>query len=195
MEVGPLARTLIAYAAGVSEMRSSVDAALETLGVGHEALYSTLGRVLTRALESGVVVDRLDAWLSELDQNITSGDLRIHDTAKWDRSTWPKRGRGFGPHEVPRGSLGHWVEVSDGVIKHYQAVAPTTWNASPRDAKGQPGPYEQALIGVPVADLERPLELLRTVHSFDPCLACGVHVLDVDGDRTRPIVTVEAGRR
>jgi Ni,Fe-hydrogenase I large subunit len=195
MEVGPLARTLIAYAAGVSEMRSSVDAALQTLGVGHEALYSTLGRVLTRALESGVVVDRLDDWLSELDQNISSGDLRIHDTAKWDRSTWPKSCRGFGPHEVPRGSLGHWVEVSDGVIKHYQAVAPTTWNASPRDAKGQPGPYEQALIGVPVADLERPLELLRTVHSFDPCLACGVHVLDVDGDRTRPIVTVEAGRR
>jgi Ni,Fe-hydrogenase I large subunit len=95
---------------------------------------------------------------------------------------------------VPRGSLGHWVEISDGLIKNYQAVVPTTWNASPRDAQGQPGAYEQALVGTPVADPARPLELLRTVHSFDPCLACAVHVLDTDRGGERMTVTVEAGR-
>ncbi|MGZ6670688.1 MAG: nickel-dependent hydrogenase large subunit, partial [Solirubrobacteraceae bacterium] len=100
--------------------------------------------------------------------------------------------RGFGPHEVPRGALGHWVEISDGTISRYQAVVPTTWNASPRDAQGQPGPYEQALVGTPVADPSRPLELLRTVHSFDPCLACAVHVLDAERSGQRTTVSVEA---
>ena len=193
MEVGPLARLLVAYAAGVPEVKNTIASTLKKLGVGPEALYSTLGRVAARALESEIVVERLDGWLDALDRNMNSGDLRIADTAKWDHSSWPKSARGFGPHEVPRGSLGHWVEVSDGVVKRYQAVVPTTWNASPRDAQGQPGPYEQALVGTPVADPTRPLELLRTVHSFDPCLACAVHVLDTErgGERTR--VTVEAG--
>jgi hydrogenase large subunit len=149
-----------------------------------------MGRILTRALESDLVVGRLAGWLDALEHNMHAGDLRIADTSKWDRSTWPKSAAGFGPHEVPRGSLGHWVEIHDGKIQHYQAVMPTTWNASPRDAKGQPGPYEQALVGTPVADPTQPLELLRTVHSFDPCLACAVHVLDAEHPGRRTLATV-----
>jgi hydrogenase large subunit len=193
MEVGPLARLLVGYAAGVPPIKSAVDGALKTLRARPAALYSTLGRVAARALESAIVVDRLAGWLNQLDRNTNSGDLRVADTSKWDPSSWPSRARGFGPHEVPRGSLGHWAEVQDGLIKHYQVIAPTTWNASPRDTHGQPGPYEQALIGTPVADPARPLELLRVVHSFDPCLACAVHVLDTDQGGLRTRVTVEPG--
>jgi hydrogenase large subunit len=193
MEVGPLARVLVASAAGSAEITTPVDRALHTLGLGQDALYSSIGRILTRALESEIVVERLQTWLDALSQNMDSGDLRIADTSKWDSSTWPKSARGFGPHEVPRGSLGHWVEISGGLIEHYQAVMPTTWNASPRDAQGQPGPYEQALVGTPVADPTRPLELLRTVHSFDPCLACAVHVLDAEHSGRRTRVTVAPG--
>src|ERR1035438_1441654 len=191
MEVGPLARALVAYAAGVVEVKEAVDGVLKKLGAGPAALYSTLGRVAARALESQIVVGRLEGWLDQLERNINSGDLRIADTAKWDPSSWPSSARGFGPHEVPRGSLGHWVEISNGTISRYQAVVPTTWNASPRDAQGQPGPYEQALVGTPVADPSRPLELLRTVHSFDPCLACAVHVLDAERGRQRTMLSVE----
>jgi hydrogenase large subunit len=191
MEVGPLARMLVAYAAGVPAVKQSVDAALAKLHATPAALYSTLGRVAARALESVIVMDRLEGWLDQLDRNMNSGDLRIADTAKWDRSNWPSSARGFGPHEVPRGALGHWVEISDGTISRYQAVVPSTWNAGPRDAQGQPGPYEQALVGTPVADPTQPLELLRTVHSFDPCLACAVHVLDAERDGARTVVTVD----
>jgi hydrogenase large subunit len=191
MEVGPLARALVAYAAGVPAVRNAVDATLKKLSATPAALYSTLGRVAARALESQIVMSRLEGWLDELDRNASSGDVRISDTSKWDPSSWPSSARGWGPHEVPRGSLAHWVEISDGTISRYQAVVPTTWNASPRDAQGQPGPYEQALVGTPVADPSRPLELLRTVHSFDPCLACAVHVLDAHGAGRRSIVSVE----
>ena len=193
MEVGPLARMLVAYAAGVPEVKQSVGAALKKLGVGPAALYSTLGRVAARALESEIVMSRLEGWLDELERNMNAGDLRIADTSKWDRSSWPSSAQGFGPHEVPRGSLGHWVEIKDGAISNYQAVVPTTWNASPRDTQGQPGPYEQALVDTPVADPTRPLELLRTVHSFDPCLACAVHVLDAERGGERSVVAVEPG--
>jgi len=191
MEVGPLARLLVAYAAGVPAVKHAVDATLKKLGAGPPALYSTLGRVAARALDAQIIVDQLQGWLNQLEANANSGDLRIADTAKWDRSNWPSSARGFGPHEVPRGSLGHWVEISNGTISRYQAVVPSTWNASPRDAQGQPGPYEQALVGTPVADPTRPLELLRTVHSFDPCLACAVHVLDAERPGQRTTVNVE----
>ncbi len=191
MEVGPLARALVAYAAGVPAVKQSVDATLKKLGAKPAALYSTLGRVAARALESEIVMSRLEGWLDQLERNMNSGDTRIADTAKWAHSSWPQSARGFGPHEVPRGALGHWVEIQNGLISRYQAVVPTTWNASPRDAEGQPGPYEQALVGTPVADQSRPLELLRTVHSFDPCLACAVHVLDAEHDGQRTTVSVE----
>ena len=191
MEVGPLARALVAYAAGVPAVKQSVDATLKKLGAKPAALYSTLGRVAARALESEIVMSRLEGWLDQLERNMNSGDTRIADTAKWAHSSWPTTARGFGPHEVPRGALGHWVEIQNGLISRYQAVVPTTWNASPRDAEGQPGPYEQALVGTPVADPSRPLELLRTVHSFDPCLACAVHVLDAEHAGQRTTVSVE----
>jgi Ni,Fe-hydrogenase I large subunit len=112
---------------------------------------------------------------------MASGDLQMHDGSKWDPSTWPASVRGYGLFEAPRGSLGHWVEIENSVVKNYQAVVPTTWNAGPRDAKGQRGPYETALLKTPIADPERPLEILRTLHSFDPCLACAVHVVDARG--------------
>jgi len=121
-------------------------------------------------------------WLDELAANMANRELRIHDNSKWEPSSWPKECMGAGFHEAPRGALGHWVQIKDGAIANYQCVVPSTWNAGPRDASGQPGPYEAALIGNPVADPEKPLEILRTVHSFDPCLACGVHVLDADGN-------------
>jgi hydrogenase large subunit len=181
VEVGPLARMLIAYAKGMPQVKQTVDAVLSQLGVGPAALFSTLGRVAARAVEAQVMVNQLPTWLGQLQENMGRGDLTIQDTAHWDPSTWPQEGFGFGHHEAPRGSLGHWVHVKDGKIANYQAVVPSTWNAGPRDAHGQRGAYEAALIGTPVADPTQPVEILRTVHSFDPCLACAVHVLDPKG--------------
>jgi hydrogenase large subunit len=181
MEVGPLARMLVAYASGQPRVKQLVDGALARLRVGPEALASTLGRVAARALETQFVVERLDGWLDELARNMASGDLRTHNGAKWDPKTWPKEAQGFGAHDAPRGALGHWVQIKDGAIANYQAVVPSTWNAGPRDAQGQRGAYEVSLLKTPVADPERPLELLRTIHSFDPCLACAVHVVDPRG--------------
>jgi Ni,Fe-hydrogenase I large subunit len=111
----------------------------------------------------------------------------MHNGARWDPGSWPHSCRGFGQHEAPRGSLGHWVEIEDGAIRNYQVIAPTTWNGGPRDAAGQRGPYEAALIKHPVADPDKPLELLRTIHSFDPCLACAVQVVDARGRRWQPV--------
>jgi NiFe hydrogenase len=133
------------------------------------------------------------AEFDQLDGNMDLGDLRTADTAQWDHSSWPLHTPGLCGHDVPRGSFGHWAEISDGTISHYQVVAPTTWNASPRDDIGQPGPFEQALVGTPVADPEPPLELLRTVHSFDPCLACAVHVLNAVRRSARTTVNVCTG--
>ena len=145
------------------------------------ALFSTLGRIAARALETQLLASRLVGWIEELGDNLASGNVRIHNGEKWDPKSWPKNAQGFGFFEAPRGSLGHWVEIEDQAIKNYQAVVPSTWNAGPRDTRGQRGPYESALLKTPVADPERPLELLRTVHSFDPCLACAVHVVDARG--------------
>jgi len=181
MEVGPLARMLVAYARGHEQVKELVGYALAKLEVGPEALFSTLGRVAARGIETQVLVDKMGDWVEELADNMGSGELRIQDTSKWDPSTWPFDAMGAGFHEAPRGSLGHWVHVRDGKIARYQCVVPSTWNAGPRDAKGQPGPYEASLVGTPMADPEQPLEILRTVHSFDPCMACGVHVVDTGG--------------
>jgi Ni,Fe-hydrogenase I large subunit len=118
---------------------------------------------------------------------MSRGDLRIHNGEKWDPATWPNTARGWGFHEAPRGSLGHWVQIENRAIKNYQCVVPTTWNAGPRDAKGQRGAYEAALLKTPIADPDRPVEILRTVHSFDPCLACSVHVTDTRGRRLQAV--------
>ncbi len=187
MEVGPLSRMLVAYASGHPRVQEVVGYALGQLGVGAEALFSTLGRVAARGLETLVLAEKMEGWLDELAANMGRGELAIHDNSKWDPSTWPRECSGAGFHEAPRGALGHWVHIVDGEIVNYQCVVPSTWNAGPRDAMAQPGPYEQALIGNPVANPEQPLEILRTVHSFDPCMACGVHVVD---RRRREIVRV-----
>ena len=178
MEVGPLARLLVAYASGQPDVKAVVDATLAKLKAPPAALFSTLGRVAARALETQLLASRLVGWIEQLGDNLASGNVRIHNGEKWDPKSWPKTAQGFGFFEAPRGSLGHWVEIEDQAIKNYQAVVPSTWNAGPRDARGQRGPYESALLKTPVADPERPLELLRTIHSFDPCLACAVHVVD-----------------
>ena len=178
MEVGPLARMLVAYGRGHERVRALVDGALKTLGVGAEALFSTLGRVAARGLETQLIAERMDHWLDGLADNMGHGELRIHDTAKWEPETWPRDCTGAGFHEAPRGALAHWVHIRDGLIANYQCVVPSTWNAGPRDAHERRGPYEEALLGTPVADAAQPLEILRTVHSFDPCMACGVHVVD-----------------
>ena len=181
MEVGPLARMLVAYGRGHEGVREAVGMVLSTLEVGAPALFSTLGRVAARGIETLLVVDRMQTWLDELAENMRTGDLRIHDNAKWEPSSWPADCQGYGLHEAPRGALGHWVHLKSGVIANYQCIVPSTWNAGPRDANGKRGPYESALLGTPVAQAEQPVELLRTIHSFDPCMACGVHVLDPDG--------------
>lgn len=181
MEVGPLARMLVAYASGHKRIKEVVDSVLRKLGVGADALFSTLGRVAARGVETLVTAEMLPIWLDELAQNMKKGDLRIHNSDKWDPSSWPREAKGYGFHEAPRGALGHWILIKDGKIANYQCVVPSTWNGSPRDSKGQRGPYEESLIGTPVADPNRPIEILRTVHSFDPCMACAVHVVDTNG--------------
>ena len=182
MEVGPLAKLLVAYASGHKETKDAVTLVLKHLNVGPEALFSTLGRTGARGIDCLITAGQLSVWLQQLEDNIAKGDLRIHAQEKWDPSSWPTEASGYGLHEAPRGALGHWIKIRDKQILNYQAVVPSTWNASPRDHKGQRGPYEEALIGTPIADPNRPVEILRTIHSFDPCLACAVHVLDATGN-------------
>jgi [NiFe] hydrogenase large subunit/hydrogenase large subunit len=181
MEVGPLARMLVAYVSGHETVKSLVDGVLGKLGVGPSALFSTLGRVAARGIETALLADKMGDWVEELANNMGRGELRIHDNDKWDPSSWPVHATGAGFHEAPRGALGHWVEIDHGSIARYQCIVPSTWNAGPRDSKEVRGPYEAALLGTPVADPEQPIEILRTVHSFDPCMACGVHVVDPKG--------------
>ena len=189
MEVGPLSRMLVAYASGHEAVKKQVDGALAHLGVGAEALFSTLGRVAARGIETLVLSEKMGEWVDALAANMERRELRIADNSKWDPSTWPEDCTGAGFHEAPRGALGHWVHIRKGRIENYQCVVPSTWNAGPRDAAGKRGPYEEALLGTPVAKPDQPVEILRTIHSFDPCMACGVHVLDTE---RREIVHVRA---
>jgi len=190
MEVGPLARILVAYASGHQQAKNSVDGVLKKLGVGPEALFSTLGRTAARGIDCLLIAQETTRWLDQLQANIGAGDLRNHANEKWDPATWPARAAGYGWHEAPRGALGHWIRIENQRILNYQAVVPSTWNASPRDAKGQLGPYEAALLGTPLADPTKPLEILRTIHSFDPCLACAVHVFDGRGSELVKVTAV-----
>lgn len=178
MEVGPLARMLVAYASGHADVKAGVDGILRTLGVGPTALFSTLGRIAARALETKLLAARLGTWLDELSENLGTGDLAVADVSLWDPAGWPKAAQGWGLEEAPRGALGHWIVIEDGKIANYQLVVPSTWNGSPRDDQGRRGAMEEALLGTPVEDPTQPLEILRTVHSFDPCMACAVHVHD-----------------
>jgi [NiFe] hydrogenase large subunit len=181
-EVGPLARVLVAYGAGDETIKKLVDGTLDKLGVPVQALFSTLGRTAARGLETVAIGDAIPGWVMELVENIKGGDTKTYEP--WEM---PDTGMGVGLNDVPRGSLGHWVEIEDKKIKNYQYVVPSTWNLGPRDEKGKLGPVEEALIGTPIADPKRPLEVLRTVHSFDPCIACGVHVIDPESNEVYDI--------
>jgi Ni,Fe-hydrogenase I large subunit len=181
MEVGPLARMVVGYVSGKKEIVDAVNGALKALNAPATALFSTLGRIAARALEAQVMANQLEGWVEELSSNLAHGKTAIFNPIRWDPGSWPKSAQGYGWHEAPRGALGHWVEIENKAIKNYQAVVPTTWNAGPRDAQGTRGAYEAALMNTPVADPNRPLEILRTIHSFDPCIACAVHMIDAQG--------------
>ena len=182
MEVGPLARVLLMYARGHDQTKELVDYTLSTLDVPVSALFSTLGRTAARTLETKVIADAMQGWMDQLLANIRAGDTKTFNEVQWDPKSWPREARGVGVHEAPRGGLSHWIVIKNGRIDNYQAVVPTTWNAGPRDHNGVPGAYEAALEdNHQLYDPEQPIEILRTIHSFDPCLACAVHVADEDG--------------
>jgi hydrogenase large subunit len=190
-QVGPLANVLCMYAAGHGPTKQYVQTVLETVSsiagtqVGPQALHSTIGRHAARAVRAAVLYDELNTQWQALVDNIAKGDVKT-----FTPFTFPAGEiRGFGFHEAPRGTLSHWVVIDSGKIKNYQAVVPSTWNAGPRNQNDALGPYEAALIDNPVADPERPLEVVRTIHSFDPCLACAIHMVDAKG---RLIVKVKA---
>ncbi len=182
MEVGPLARVLMLHAKGHEQTRDLVDMTLKMLDLPVQALFSTLGRTAARTLETKIIADAMFGWFQQLITNIKAGDLRTFNEAQWDPSTWPKMAKGVGFMEAPRGALGHWIVIKDGKIDNYQAVVPSTWNAGPRDSEGKDGPYEAALKGHALHDPKQPIEILRTIHSFDPCIACAVHVTDPEGE-------------
>jgi hydrogenase large subunit len=189
MEVGPLARLLVAYASGNKEVQEVVNGALKTLDVPVGALFSTLGRTAARGLETQLIANWSMEFYDQLLANIKNGDTRMFNAEKWEPETWPKEAKGVGMTEAPRGALAHWIVIKDKKIDNYQLVVPSTWNASPRDPEGKMSAYEASLIGTPIADPEKPLEILRTVHSFDPCIACAVHLYDEKGRYVHQIQT------
>lgn len=172
-EVGPLARMVVGYATGNKEIKNLVDSTLAATGIPITALFSTLGRTAARAIETIMMGNHVEKWVNELVANIKKGDTRT-----WTKCEVPKSAQGRGMTEPPRGALGHWIKIENKVIANYQAIVPSTWNCSPRDANGKRGPYEEALIGTKLANINQPLEILRTIHSFDPCMACAVHIIN-----------------
>jgi hydrogenase large subunit len=182
MEVGPLARYVVYYAMGIPEFKEPVDKTLKDLGLPLPALFSTLGRTAARGLEASWAAHHMKYFYGKLMTNIKNGNLATANVDQWEPSTWAKTAKGAGYCEAPRGALGHWVTIKDTKIDNYQCVVPTTWNAGPRDPKNQIGAYEASLMNTPMADPELPLEILRTVHSFDPCLACSTHVISPEGE-------------
>ena len=183
MEVGPLARVLLLYAKGDEATRELVDSTLGQLGAEKRALFSTLGRTAARTLETKLIADKMQGWMDTLMANIKAGDTRTFNEKQWNPSSWPKEARGVGFMEAPRGGLAHYIVIKDQVIDNYQAVVPSTWNAGPRDAQEQAGAYEAALQdNHELHDPQQPVEILRTIHSFDPCIACAVHLTDENGD-------------
>jgi hydrogenase large subunit len=183
VEVGPLARVLMLYATKNAQAQELVNMTLSKLDLPVRALFSTLGRTAARTLETAIIADNMQTWYDNLIANIKAGDTRTFNEAQWDLSTWPSNAQGVGFMEAPRGALAHWIVIKDGKIDNYQAVVPSTWNAGPRDAEGQPGPYEAALQdNHQIHDVKQPVEILRTIHSFDPCIACAVHLTDPQGE-------------
>ncbi len=183
MEVGPLARVLMLYASGHEQTKELVNMTLKTLDVPVDALFSTLGRTAARTLETKIIADNMQVWYDNLIANIRAGNTDTFNDQLWEPSSWPSEAQGVGFMEAPRGALAHWIVIKDKKIDNYQAVVPSTWNAGPRDPSGQPGAYEAALQdNHEMVDPKQPVEILRTIHSFDPCIACAVHVTDPDGE-------------
>ncbi len=189
MEVGPLSRVLMMYAGGHQQTRHLVETVLDTLNAPVQAVFSTLGRTAARAIETKVFVDAMQGYYQDLLANIASGDTQTFNGERWNPLSWPGHAEGFGFTEAPRGALGHWVVIDGRKISNYQLVVPTTWNASPRDAQGQAGAYEASLVGTPLAVADQPLEILRTIHSFDPCMACAIHMVDAQGNALTQVST------
>lgn len=185
MEVGPLARVLVLYASGHEQTKELVNYALGKLELPIEAVFSTLGRTAARALETKIYADAMQGLYTDLVANIKAGDTKTHNETLWDPSSWPKQCQGAGFMEASRGALGHWIVIENGKIANYQTVVPSTWNAGPRDPNGIAGAYEAALQdNHQLVDTKQPVEILRTVHSFDPCIACAVHLTDPeDGEQ------------
>ena len=182
VEVGPLARVLMLYAGGYPQAKELVDSSLKTLDVPIDALYSTLGRTAARTLETKIIADKMQVWFDHLLANIKAGDSKTFNETLWEPSSWPAKAQGVGFMEAPRGALAHWIVIEHGKIANYQAVVPSTWNAGPRDGQNQAGAYEASLQGHILHDPQQPVEILRTIHSFDPCIACAVHVTDPNGE-------------
>ncbi|MEZ5419859.1 MAG: nickel-dependent hydrogenase large subunit [Vicinamibacterales bacterium] len=189
MEVGPLARVLVAYASGSAEVKDVVDSTLKRLDVPVTALFSTLGRTAARGLETKLVAGWAKEFYGALLANVKRGETRTADITRWDPASWPAEAKGVGLTEAPRGALAHWIVIRDQKIGNYQLVVPSTWNASPRDTKGQRSAYEASLLGTPIANADQPVEVLRTIHSFDPCLACAVHIHDEHGSTVHRLDT------
>ena len=181
MEVGPLARLLVSYAAGHDDVKELVGMTLGKLNVPVGALFSTLGAPRRAALDAALAMGWLKEFFGELMERVKIHEVSTFNGELWEPKTWPTEREGVGLAEAPRGALAHWIKIHDGEIDNYQLVVPTTWNGSPRDAKEQRSSFEQALIGTPVAKIDEPVEILRTIHSFDPCLACAVHLYDPQG--------------
>ena len=179
VEVGPLARMVVGYVKGDERIKKYVSNFLKRSGLPIEVLFSTVGRTAARAIETELMTDVMMDWVDELAKNVASGDDSTW--TEFDFDVVAKECKGAGMAEAPRGALGHWVNIKDGKVTNYQAIVPSTWNAGPRDANNQLGAYEASLIGTKVADPEQPLEIIRTIHSFDPCIACAVHVVDTKG--------------
>lgn len=191
MEVGPLARLLVAYSLKKTDMVERVNELCSRIGMPVSGLKSTLGRIIARCNEALMGIELAQTFYERLINNIKNGDSTTVFTKKWDIDTWPSEAKGVGFTEAPRGGLGHWVEIKNGRISNYQCVVPTTWNAAPRSQTGQLGAFEASLLGTKMAIPEQPLEILRTIHSFDPCMACSTHVIDNKGNN---LATVTVGK-
>ncbi|HEX2809240.1 MAG TPA: nickel-dependent hydrogenase large subunit [Kineosporiaceae bacterium] len=181
VQVGPMPRVLMAYVQKDAETLELLTPILRKLGLKPEQLNSTAGRILGRAVEAVLLARQLQTWFDEFTKGIRAGDVTTFNPDRWDPSSWPASSKGVGFAEVARGTLSHWVRIEGGKVANYQAVVPSTWNGGGRALK-QRGPYEEALSnGHPLVDAAAPLEALRTIHSFDPCQSCGIHVLDASG--------------
>ena len=191
IQVGPVARVLNAYIQGEPKTKELVDEAVDKLGIRLEQMNSTAGRTFARAVEAVTAAHNMsEVVLPQFIEGIRGGDIDVFDASKWEPSSWPDECHGMAFTEVARGMLSHFTSIKDGKVSNYQAVVPTTWLAGGRDPQGRLGPYEESLAGGhPLVDPEQPLEPIRTIHSFDPCMSCAVHVLDPEGTEIFKTVT------